>query len=263
MSYEALTFDITDQVALITLNRPKAYNALNLQMAKDLYDVSLLCGDNPDIRAVVLTGSGDKAYCAGGDIPGFVANQDKLPALLKDMTTYLHMAISRFTWMDPPIIAAVNGVAAGAGLSLMAFCDLAIASTSAKFTSAYTKIGMTPDGSSTYFLPRMIGTRRTAELYLTNRVLSAEEALDWGLVNQVVPGDKVLETAMTLARELAQGPTISYGGVKRLLASSTNDSLESQMERETRSIVRMSKTKDTIEGLNAFVEKRSPNFKGE
>jgi 2-(1,2-epoxy-1,2-dihydrophenyl)acetyl-CoA isomerase len=164
--------------------------------------------------------------------------------------------------MRAPLIAAVNGVAAGAGLSTVAFCDLAIAADTAKFTSAYTRIGLTPDGSSTYFLSRLLGTRRAMELYLTNRTLTAQEALDWGLVNRVVPAADLMAEVGKLAIHLAMGPTMAFGGVKKLMQMAPNDSLESQMERETRMIVDLATTADGREGVRAFVEKRKPNFIG-
>lgn len=262
MSYETIEFEMRGAVAWLTLNRPKAYNALNLTMAKELCDLSIQLGEDAAVRAVVITGSGDTAFCAGGDVPGFAAQLDGLPALLKEMTTYLHMAISRFAWMRAPVIAAVNGVAAGAGLSFVACTDLAIAAEGASFTSAYTKIGLSPDGSSTYFLPRIIGTRRAAELYMTNRVLNAQEALDWGLINKIVPADQLTAEVEKLAAKLADGPTEALGAVKKLLLMSTNDSLESQMERETRSISALGGTADGREGVRAFVNKAKPTFTG-
>ncbi len=262
MSYETIEFEMRGAVGWLTLNRPKAYNALNLTMAKELCDLSIRLSEDDAVRAVVMRGSGDAAFCAGGDVPGFAADMDTLPILLKEMTTYLHMAISRFAWMQAPVIAAVNGVAAGAGLSFVACADLAVAAEGATFTSAYTKIGLSPDGSSTYFLPRIIGTRRAMELYLTNRVLSTQEALDWGLINQIVAADELTDTVGSLAGKLADGPTEALGAVKKLLLMSANDSLESQMERETRSISHLGGTADGREGIDAFVNKRKPTFAG-
>ena len=263
MAYKAIQFDIHDHVAWIVINRPGSFNAMDLDTMKELCDVANRCATDKAVRAAVLTGAGDKAFCAGGDVAGFAANQDRIGLLLNEMTTYFHMVVSRFAWMRAPLIAAVNGVAAGAGLSTVAFCDLAIAADHAKFTSAYTQIGLTPDGSSTYFLSRILGPRRAAELYLTNRTLNAREALDWGLVNKVVPAADLMAEVTALATRLAAGPTEAHGGVKKLLMMGSNDSLESQMERESRSIVAMAGTRDGAEGVKAFVEKRKPDFKGE
>lgn len=262
LDYRHIDFSVKNSVAWIVLNRPSAFNAVNLEAAQELLDIANHCSSDPGVRAAVLTGSGEKAFCAGGDVQTFAAAGDRLPILLKEVTCALHMAISRFAWMNAPLIASVNGVAAGAGLSLVACCDLAIAANNARFTSAYTQIGMTPDGSSTYFLSRILGVRRTMELYLTNRVLSAEEALAWGLVNQVVEPDSLNDTVTALAEQLANGPTLAHGGVKKLLQMSLSDSLESQLERETRSIVAMSTTADGVEGISAFTQKRKPDFKG-
>ncbi len=140
--------------------------------------------------------------------------------------------------------------------------DLAIAAESAKFTMAYTKAGLTPDGSSTYFLPRLLGSHRTLELMLTNRVLTAQEAAEWGLVNRVVPDDQVLDQARALADELAAGPTEAYGGVKKMVLGSASETLETQMELETRTIAEMAHTADAKEGIDAFFAKRPPTFEG-
>ena len=263
MTYKTMAFELRDNVAWITLNRPDSLNALTLDSTKELHDMANRCGSDRAIRAVVLTGAGDRAFCAGGDVVSFAEDSARIDLLLKEMTTYLHTAISRFAWMDAPLIAMVNGVAAGAGLSLVACCDLAVAADTARFTSAYTQIGLSPDGSSTYFLSRVIGTRRAAELYLTNRTLSAQEALDWGLVNQVVATNALQDTVAALASKLAQGPTRAHGGVKRLLLMASQDSLESQMERETRQIVELSQSSDGREGVRAFVERRKPTFCGQ
>jgi 2-(1,2-epoxy-1,2-dihydrophenyl)acetyl-CoA isomerase len=261
VSYETFDFEIQDGVARITLNRPDAFNAMSKEMACELMHVSIRCGEEAEIRAVLITGTG-KAFCAGGDLTQFSGIKEGLAAHLKEMTTYLHAAMSRFAWMDAPLIAAVNGVAAGAGMSLAAACDLVIAAKSARFTMAYTKAGLTPDGSSTWYLPRVIGLRRTMELALTNRVLSAEEAVEWGIANRVVDDADCLGEAMALAAELAKGPTHAFGGVKKMLAMSLSDSLEGQLERETRFIAEMANGHDAPEGIAAFCEKRAPDFVG-
>jgi 2-(1,2-epoxy-1,2-dihydrophenyl)acetyl-CoA isomerase len=260
MNYTNFIYSVHEHVARITIDRPKAYNALDLDSMKELYDIVNRCTSDRAVRAVVITGAGPKAFCAGGDVAGFAANPEGVDMLLKEMTGYFHMAISRLAWFDAPVIAAVNGVAAGAGLSLAAACDLAIGSDHASFTSAYTQIGLSPDGSSSWFLPRLIGPRRTLEMYLTNRVLKAQEALEWGLLNRVVPAAELATEVERLAAQLASGPTMAYGGVKRLVMLSANDSLESQMERETRQIVELSQSADGLEGVKAFVEKRKPRF---
>ena len=262
MSYNNFDYRLENHVARITINRPKAYNALDLECMKELCDIVNRCGSDRAVRAVVLTGSGNKAFCAGGDVASFARDPQTVDLLLKEVTGFMHMAISRLAWMDVPVIAAINGVTAGAGLGLAAACDLAIAADNAVFTSAYTLIGLTPDGSATYYLPRLVGRRRAMELFLTNRSLTAQEALEWGLINRVVPQADLAVEVDKLANQLAKGPTRAYGGVKKLMTLSMNDSLESQMERETRQIAELSRSPDGLEGVRAFVEKRKPQFAG-
>ena len=262
MSYTNFEYRLENHIARITINRPKAYNALDLECVKELCDIVNRCGSDRSVRAVVLTGSGSKAFCAGGDVASFAKAPDTVDVLLKEVTGFMHMAIARLTAMDAPVIAAVNGVTAGAGLGLVAACDLAIAADNATFASAYTLIGLTPDGSASYLLPRLVGYRRAMELFLTNRTLSAQEALDWGLVNRVVPQAELMGEVDALAAKLAAGPTRAFGGVKKLMSAAMTDSLVSQMERESRQIAELSRTPDGLEGVRAFVEKRRPDFMG-
>ena len=164
--------------------------------------------------------------------------------------------------MRAPVVAAVQGVAAGGGLSLLCGCDLVIAAASAKFTLAYTRAGLTPDGGSTFFLARLVGLRRAYELALTNRVLSAQEALEWGLITQVVPDQDLGEAAGALAANPVRGPTESFGATKRLLLDGATNSLETQMELESRAIAEAIRRPDGQEGIAAFLEKRRPGFVG-
>lgn len=261
MQYTALLFDIRDSIARITLNRPDAANALNVDMAKDLMHAALQCDADPVIRAVIITGTG-RMFCAGGDLKSFAAQGEKLAYHLKEVTTYLHAAMSRFTRMNAPVIAAVNGTAAGAGMSLACACDLVLAAESAKFTMAYTRVGLTPDGSSTYFLPRIVGLKRALELTLTNRLLSAQEAQAWGIVTKVVPDAHLQAEADALAAQLAAGATSALGAAKRLLHSGWSETLETQMEHETQAIAARAHTADGREGVAAFLEKRAPQFTG-
>ena len=261
MNYKTLLFGLADGVATVTLNRPDAANAINLDMGRDLMHAAIRCDEDPEVRAVILR-AGGKMFCAGGDVKSFAAAGEGLPLVLKELTVYLHAAVSRFARMRAPMVAAVQGMAAGAGFSIAMAADFVVAARCAKFTMAYTGIGLAPDGSSTWVLPRLIGARRTAELMITNRLLSAEEALDWGLVNSVVEDDRVHTEAEALARKLAAGPTEAYGAVKRLLLESHQDSLESQMEREAREIAQVARTEDARGAIRAFVEKKKPRFSG-
>ncbi|HAH79765.1 MAG TPA: enoyl-CoA hydratase [Gammaproteobacteria bacterium] len=261
MDYQTLNFDVDSGIATITLNRPEALNAMSPAMAKELHEVALQIDANNSVRAVILTGTG-KAFCAGGDLGAFVAAGEQARTLILQMTGDLHLALSRLSRNRAPVIAAVNGTAAGAGFSLAMAADLAIAEEQAVFTMAYTNAGLSPDGSSTYFMPRKIGDRRTRELMLTNRLLTAPEALDWGVVNQVVEGGGALAAARVMAAGMAQGPTEAYAQVKRLLDSSFSQSLETQMELEARAIADQVASVDGQEGMLAFVEKRKPQFRG-
>ncbi|WP_028300793.1 enoyl-CoA hydratase/isomerase family protein [Oceanospirillum beijerinckii] len=257
-----ILFERYDDIAWLTLNRPQAFNAMDADTMRGLSEIANQCSCDKTLRALVITGSGDKAFSAGGDVPSFASDPDNVDRLLMDMTTYLHSAISRFSRLPIPVIGAINGMTAGAGLGLMACCDLVIASDTARFTSAYTQIGFSPDGSTSYYLTKQLGPRRAKEFFITNRVLDAQTALDWGLVNRVVPAEKLQEITSELAHMLASGPTQAYGQVKSLVDSALSETLESQMELEARSITELSKTQDGQEGVKAFMEKRPAQFKG-
>ncbi len=261
MNFETLTLDRRDGVATITLNRPDAFNALNLQLGRDLFHAALEVDEDPGVRCVVITGAG-KAFCAGGDVKDFADNLPRIGVLIKELTTYLHGAVSRLCRSDKPVIMAVNGVAAGGGCSFALSGDLVIAAESARLTLAYARIAATPDGSSSYFLPRLVGLRRAMELYFTNRVLSAREAFEWGLVTRVVPDAELKGAVDALARELAQGPSKAFGAAKRLFHQSTWESLETQMELEAQAIALSGHTEDFASGVTAFANKKTPVFKG-
>ncbi len=252
--------DIGGGVARITLNRPDMGNAITLELAQELMEVSLRC-ESARVRAVLLTGAGN-AFSVGGDLKAFAAQGENLPAYIRQTTSCFHLAISRFTRLDAPVIAAVNGAAAGGGFSMACACDIVLAADTATFVMAYTKIGFAPDGGSSYFLPRLIGFRRAMELALTNRKLSAVEAHDYGIVTEVVPSAQLLARANELAASLAQGPTKTFGATKRLLHSGWNGSLETQMELESVAISSSSGEADGREGVAAFLRKRSPKFQG-
>jgi 2-(1,2-epoxy-1,2-dihydrophenyl)acetyl-CoA isomerase len=261
MSYQHLIVERAAQVATITLNRPEALNALDLALGRELFHATLEVDEDPGIRCVVVTGAGT-AFCAGGDVKGFADNLPRIGVLIKELTTYLHGAVSRLCRSDKPVIMAVNGVAAGGGFSLALSGDLVVASESARFTMAYSKIAATPDGSSSYFLPRLIGLRRAVDLYVSNRVLTAREALEWGLVTRVVADGEFKTAVDALARELAQGPTRAFGAAKRLLHQSTWESLETQMELEAQAIAASGHTRDFGVGVTAFANKQTPTFEG-
>jgi 2-(1,2-epoxy-1,2-dihydrophenyl)acetyl-CoA isomerase len=261
MTYTTLLFDVKDGVAHITLNRPDAANSINEEMGKDLMHAALLCDEDPEIRAVLISGAG-KIFSAGGDLKTFFTKGKDLPYYVKETTTFLHAAMSRLTRMDAPVVAAVHGAVAGAGLSIAIACDIVVAAEKTRFMVAYTRAGLTPDCSATYFLPRIVGLKRALELTLTNRTFSSQEALQWGLVTRVVPEDEWLEQARTIAVQLASGPTRAYGVSKRLIHSGWAETLETQMENESQAIADSARSLDAREGITAFLEKRPAKFKG-
>jgi 2-(1,2-epoxy-1,2-dihydrophenyl)acetyl-CoA isomerase len=262
MTYDFLTFEVKDGVGLICLNRPDDGNAITLEMAEEMTDIARRCDQEPEVRAVVLTGLG-KMFCAGGDLKTFGAQGNKVSWYMKKVVQAFHSAIARFNRMEAPMVGAINGMAAGGGLSLALIPDIAIAGESAKFTVAYTKVGLTMDSAASYYLARLVGFRRAKEMALLNLVLSARQALEWGLINRVVADEQVLPTALEIASELAQGPTRAYGETKRLILAGETASLESQMESEARAIASLAGTAGGQEGMAAFIGKRTPRFTGQ
>ena len=260
--------DLSNQgaVGIITLNRPEARNALNPEMFQELGSAIQGCRD-PDMRAVIITGSGG-SFCAGADVKDFVnqlenSGPEGLHQHLKHLADAFHRhVIIPIRQLDKPVIASIDGVAAGGGLSLALACDLRVASDSARFLMAYGNIGATADGGSTYLLPRLIGTARAMELYLSDQPIGAQRALDLGLLNQVFPTAELEQSTLEFAARLAQGPTVAYGRVKALFDSSWDASLAGQLDAETEYISNITMTDDFQEGIKAFAEKRSPRFQG-
>lgn len=259
MNFAAITFSVEGGVARIGLNRPDAGNALNADLARELSEAALRCDNDPGIGSVLISAKG-KMFCAGGDLKFFSKLGDQTGSKMKTLADDLHKAISTFARMSAPVVVAVNGVAAGAGFSLALTGDYVIAAKSAKFTMAYTAAGLTPDGSSTYYLPRLVGLRRAQELALTNRTLTAQEALDWGMVTCIVDDVSLHDEAAKIACKLAAGPKAAQAVVKRLLLSSLRNGIEEQMEVEGREISAAAMSVDGQEGIRAFLEKREPRF---
>ncbi|MDV3128080.1 enoyl-CoA hydratase-related protein [Mycobacterium sp. 21AC1] len=256
-AYEAISFEQSGALARITLNRPDAANGMNDTMTRELADAARRC-DTAGTKVVLLTGSG-RFFCAGGDLKSFATAPDR-GAYIKGVADDLHRAISTFARMDAVLVTAVNGTAAGAGFSIAVTGDLVLAAESASFTMAYTKVGLSPDGSSSYYLPRLVGMRRAQELMLTNRTLSAVQAQEWGLVTEVVADAELAPRAAELAERLAGGSAGSNGAVKSLLLSSLKNSLEEQLEAEGRSIATRANSADGREGVDAFLAKRRAEF---
>jgi 2-(1,2-epoxy-1,2-dihydrophenyl)acetyl-CoA isomerase len=259
MEHRTIRYEVRNAVAIIALSRPEIGNAVNLKMARELLDAANRCSEDREVRAVLLTGTG-RNFCFGGDIRSFLAAGGDMARHLKDVTASLHGAISRLARMEAPLVVAVNGAAAGAGFSLALIGDFVLAAAGAKFTMAYTNIGMAPDGSSTWYLPRLVGMRRAQELMFTNRTLEAEEAVRIGIASRVVPDAALMDEAGALARKLAAGPTLAYGRVKALLRTSFDESLETQMEHESQAISAMGRSADSREGIAAFLDKRAARF---
>jgi 2-(1,2-epoxy-1,2-dihydrophenyl)acetyl-CoA isomerase len=257
-TYSTIKFELHSNFAVITINRPEAANGINLLMASELASIALDCDNNKTIKAVLLTAQG-KFFSAGGDVKS-MSSGENLALEIKRMADELHRAISTFQRMPAPLIVAVNGVCAGAGLSLAASGDLVLAAESAKFTMAYTNIGLSPDGSSSYFLPRLIGLRKTQELMFTNRTLLSSEAQAWGLVTRVCPDSSLLGDAMKLTQDIAAGHLQAHGAIKNLLSTTFNNGLETQMELEGRFIAACAATENGQEGIRSFIEKRKPKF---
>ena len=251
--------EVRDGIAHLTLNRPDAANGINDVLARDLMEATIAIAVDPTVRAVLLSGNGAR-FCGGGDVKAFAALGDDLPANMRATLPALHAAITALVRGDAPVVAAVHGSAAGAGLGLVGASDLVVAGESTKFVMAYTGVGLTPDGSSSWFVPRLVGVRRALELTLTNRVLSADEALDWGLITSVVPDDAVKDEALALAQRVASGPRMAQAVAKRLVHTSLEETLETHLAREADAIVAASARDESTEGLAAFVDKRAPNF---
>jgi 2-(1,2-epoxy-1,2-dihydrophenyl)acetyl-CoA isomerase len=255
--FETLTFAQSGPITTIVLNRPDAANGMNDAMTRELSVAAALC-DTEATKVVTLTGAG-RFFCAGGDLKAMAA-APSAGVFVKGIADDLHRALSTFARMDAVLIIAVNGVAAGAGFSLAVTGDLVVSAESAKFTMAYTRAGLSPDGSSSYYLPRLIGIRRTQELMLTNRTLSAAEALDWGLVTEVVPDAELAVRTEALAQAMAATARPSNSAVKKLLLSTFRSGIEEQMELEGRLIAECARSADGTEGIAAFLDKRKPEF---
>jgi 2-(1,2-epoxy-1,2-dihydrophenyl)acetyl-CoA isomerase len=241
------------------LNRPDIGNAIHLAMAQALLAAAIEIEENDAIRCVLLTGSG-RFFCVGGDVRGFADAGDALPASLSESTKYFHDAMSRLARMSKPLVTAINGPTAGAGVGLAILGDLALAARSAHFTLGYTAIGLTPDGGSSWLLPRLIGLRRSQELLLTNRRVIADEALEMGLVTRVIDDDALSGEAMLLAKSLAASATGALGKTRKLLLSSFEATFETQLGSEARTIAEAGATSEGREGIQAFIDKRKPNF---
>ena len=254
-----------DSLAVITLNRPESRNALAPETIQQFGDALEQCR-RPDIRALLITGSGG-AFCSGADVKNFSdtlesGGGEALSAHLESLAGDLHRrVILAIRDLEKPVVAAVNGVAAGAGFSLALACDLRLASSNARFFMAYANIGCTADGGSTYMLPRLVGMGKAMEIYTAAQPMSAEYALDMGIVNQVIPAPNFDRHSLELAVKLSHGPTAAYARVKALFNQSWENSVSQQLDAETGAIS-IALTRDFQEGIRAFANKRQPWFQG-
>jgi 2-(1,2-epoxy-1,2-dihydrophenyl)acetyl-CoA isomerase len=257
---EDLLFDVADHVATITLNRPDALNALTIVLKDELLAMLVQVSNDPTVRAVVLTGAG-RAFCAGQDLRERLG-PDAVP-LDEEIRERYNPIIMAMRHLDRPIIGAINGIAAGAGASLALACDLRIAAESATFLLAFGRIGLVPDSGATWFLPRLVGSAKAAELALLGDPLSAADAERIGLVAKVVPADSVVAEARAIAERLADMAPQAVALTKWALQASWTTSLEEQLEMEAQLQGIAGATADHAEGIAAFVDKRPPRFTGE
>jgi 2-(1,2-epoxy-1,2-dihydrophenyl)acetyl-CoA isomerase len=258
---DSVIYSVADGVATILLNRPAVMNALDAAMIVQLRAACERAEQDPVARAVVLRGAGP-AFLAGGDVSYFHANLPRMPELVRQGGAELHHAILALRRAPKPVLASVHGTVAGAGVSLMAAADLALAAEGTKFMLAYSRIGASPDGGATYFLPRLVGSRRALELMLLSDPIDAQTALALGLVNRVAGAERLAAETEAIARRLAQGPTRAFAETKRLVNESQDQTLAAQLASEVEAFARCAATGDFAEGVTAFVEKRKPDFKG-
>jgi len=262
MSYKTIIFEEKDGVATITLNRPTSFNAFNSEMIKEVVDAIEKCAKNVRIKVLIITGAG-KAFCSGGDLKAAKEwSGDNRGDFFRQLTKFFHRVILDIRMMPKPVIASINGSAAGGGFSLALACDLRIASDKATFRQAYTSVALVPDGGWTFHLPKLVGLGKASELIFLDKVLNAEEAEKLGLVNQVVSEAKLKEATLEVAKRLARGPSLAFARAKALLNRALTSSLESQLENERQGIALSGETEDFREALSAFFEKRKPKFQG-
>jgi enoyl-CoA hydratase/carnithine racemase len=263
MTYECLLYEVKDGIATLTLNRPDRLNALGGSLRDDLHDAVTRSAADPEVRVMVITGAG-KGFCSGGDVKAMgeaKAGQRERP-LIEKIAPGRDRTLFAMREAPQPIIAAVNGAAAGAGMNLALGCDIRIASTAARFTQAFVKRGLHPDWGGTYFLPRLVGTAKACEMIFTGDVIDAAEAERLGIVSRVVAPEELMPTAYELARRIAAGPPVAIRLAKRSIYANSELDLRAALQVETMAQNICFETEDATEGIRAFGEKRAPVFKG-
>jgi 2-(1,2-epoxy-1,2-dihydrophenyl)acetyl-CoA isomerase len=263
MTYKCLLYAIENGVATLTLNRPDRLNALGDTLSDDLHDAIVRSSGDPDVRAMIITGAG-RGFCAGGDVKAMneAGEGRRGRPLAEKIAPRRDRTLLAMRDAPQPIIAAVNGAAAGAGMNLALGCDIRIASTAARFSQAFVKRGLHPDWGGTYFLPRAVGMARACELIFTGDLIDAPEALRLGIVSRVVEPPELMAAARELARKIAAGPPVAIRLAKHSLYANAERDLKSALELETAAQNIASETEDAREGIRAFVEKRDPVFRG-
>jgi 2-(1,2-epoxy-1,2-dihydrophenyl)acetyl-CoA isomerase len=260
---QTIDYSVTDAVATVCLNRPADRNAIDMRMAEETLEVARRIAADNAIRAVFICGNGP-ALSVGGDIDDFISDAgDQFGALLARMTTPFHEAFRVLSRIDAPIVTAAHGAVAGGGLGYVYAADLVVAAEGTKFVTAFAALGLSGDGGGTWHLPRLIGARRAAEAYLRNRPIAATEALQWGLINEIVPAEELRNRAEAVARELANGPTRGFARMRALLRDAWRNDLSAQLEAETEALRHTGDTADAARAINDFAEKRRPEFTGE
>ena len=257
---ESILVKIDNNIALITFNRPEVFNSFNREMALKLQSVLDDCEKDDEVRAIILTGNG-KAFCAGQDLKE-VTSPELNPGFKKILDEHYNPIIKKIRNIEKPIIAAVNGVAAGAGANIALACDVVIANENASFIQAFSLIGLIPDSGGTFFLPRLIGFQKASALAMLGDKVSAQEAERLGMIYKYVPAETFEQTVNSIAEKMAKMPTKALGLIKKSFNQSMNNNLEQQLDLESKYQIEAAETDDYSEGVSAFMEKRQPNFKG-